>query len=139
MRISVSLTLNRLRHLVFQNALSVVNVALLVSLARSRKRQENLAPRIASACSPSRWFVPLNARLSSVGLGSLRDAFYGAPLYVAGRTNEVLRLWNYELGKRTDISCDVSFKCYRWVGPRLSPDTAENRIMLAVANCEGLA
>lgn len=134
MRISVSLALNRLRHLLFHNALSVANVALVVSLARSRKRQENLAPRISSACSPSRWFVPLNTRLSSVGLGTLRDAFYEAPLYVAGRTNEVLHLWDYKLGRRTDISCDVSFKCYKWVGPRPSTDTAENRIMLAVAN-----
>lgn len=137
MRISISLALNRLRQLLFQNALSVANVALLVNLARSRKRHEHLAPRIASACSPSRWFVPLNTRLATIGLGALQDAFYKTPVYAPGRTNEVLRLWDYELGRRADISCDVRYKCYRWVSSRPSTDTAENRIMLAVANCEG--
>lgn len=136
MRISISLLVNRLRQLFSRNTLSLDGVAILVRLARSRKRQENLAPRVASACSPGRWFVPLNARLSTLGLSALQDAFYEAPLYISGHTREVLRLWDYEVGRRIDIPCDVKFKCYRWIGPKPSTSIAEYRLMLAVANCE---
>lgn len=136
MQISISLLVNRLRQLILRKAVSIDNVVLIVSLNRSRKRQENLAPRVASTCGPNRWFVPLNSRLSTIGLISLQNAFYEAPLYFVGRTKEVLRLWDYEIGARTKLECDVKFKCYQWVRPKASKETVASRIMLAVASSE---
>jgi Zn-dependent peptidase ImmA (M78 family) len=136
MQISISLLVNRLRQLILRKAFSIDNIVLLVSLNRSRKRQENLAPRVASTCGPNRWFVPLNSRLSTIGLIGLQKAFYEAPLYFSGRTNEVMRLWDYDIGARTKLECDVKFKCYKWVRQKPSKETIASRIMLAVASRE---
>lgn len=135
MQVSISLLLNRLRHLISRDAISIDNIVLLVSLNRSRKRRENLAPRVSAACSAKHWFIPVNSRLSTFGLTKLKDAFYTAPLYFSGRTHEALRIWDYEHGRRVMIECDVTYKCYSWLQRGQSDKTSNaGRVMLAVAS-----
>lgn len=134
LQISISLLLNRLRYLVSQRKVSIANVILLVSLNRSRKRKENFAPRVASACGPAQWFVPLNSRLSSIGLSNLQEEFFNAPLYSSLVTRGVLRLWDYGVHATLQFECDVNFRCYSWVRDNAVGDGTMNRIMLAVAN-----
>jgi hypothetical protein len=134
MKVSLSVLINRLSELVFEGAIVPSGIVLLAKLERSRKRHDNLAPRVASSCGPSRWFVPINARLSSIGLCGLQAAFYEAPLYEIGRLSEELRTWDYVAGRRSLARCGVAFKCYRWSDTRSSAE--QGRVMLAALDLE---
>lgn len=129
LKVSLSVLINRLRELVYDRLLVLPGVVILATLDRSRKRHDNLAPRVATACGPNRWFIPTNVRLSSIGLTGLQSAFHSAPMYQVGRLTEELRTWDYLSGRRSRARCEVEFKCYRWAMSRST--TAESRVMLA--------
>lgn len=138
MRVSLSLTINRLQQLSRQDRLELANVCLLARLGRSRKQHENLAPRVTAACGPKRYFLPVNARLSSIGFNQLEVAFYSVPCYVLFRRREELLVWDYQVRKRGVVPCSLQFKCYQWAQTGQVTMEDENRLMLVVASIEAV-
>jgi hypothetical protein len=136
MKVSLSVLISRLRDLAFEGIIMLSGIVLLAKLERSRKRHDNLAPRVASACGPNRWFVPVNVRLSSIGLSGLQQEFHTAPLYEIRRLSEELRTWDYAVNRRSQVRCDVVFKCYTWSPTRSIPEAG--RVMLATLDFEQL-
>lgn len=135
-RVSLSVLISRMNDLVRCGLVRVMNGAVIVRLAWSRKQQENLAPRISSSCLPGRWFLPVNRRLSSVGLVALARVFDSVPLYLEGGLEDEITVRDQELRRPVHVKCNVRYKCYTWSAQDNSggfaTTGANQKLMLAV-------
>lgn len=114
LRAPLSLILRKLAVLVSRGEVRVVNGCLIATLAAARKSGTNFAPRVLRRCVPAEWYLPLNKRLSTLGLALLEDIFYDAPLYSSQTVRCRFKLWNMEQQRSSALDSSFSVRCYRY-------------------------
>ena len=114
LRCPLSLVIRRLADLVSSGSIRVVNGCLMATLAGARKSGSNIAPRVLRRCVPPEWYLPLNKRLSTLGLVSLEDFFYHAPLYSSSVVSCRFTLWNRNQQRSLSLNSTFAVRCYRY-------------------------
>jgi len=138
-RISISVVLSRLNEAAGRGRIVLENAGLLIALDLSRKHRVNLAPRVYTCCIPKPWFLPVNKRISRLGLTGLIHPFHHAPLYREARLEATLSLWNSEAGHSLHVPASVTYVCYRVAAMPLGQQANEfSRLMLAICDLENV-
>jgi hypothetical protein len=132
---SMMLVIMRLGEAVAASKVELLNAAFSATIAESRKKHTDPAPRIFTRCFPGRWFVPANTRLASLGLTTLHETFYSVPLYGSIATNDSFQAWDRITQKTSRIDCRSLAKCYEWIDRR-GDGGLGNRLMISVLNFE---
>jgi Zn-dependent peptidase ImmA (M78 family) len=109
LKVSMSVLLSRLND---SPICKFRNGAFLVSIDKSRIRNNDVAPRFSARCMPRSWFLPVNKRLSSIGLSDLASAFYDSAPFREFKGTHMLTLWSTSLRKTYQIGVKLTYKSY---------------------------
>lgn len=131
--VSLAVAINRLHDMVRKKTIDVTNGVFLVTVSRSRRKGINAAPRVFARCIPQKWFLPVNKRLSTLGLDALAESFHAKPLFTQFKIRESVAMWEFEFQRKVSVPAWITSICYRLGATPVARGKAYGtRIMLSI-------
>lgn len=113
LRVSISCMVTRLADAVRELDLPLSTCILVLANGVSAKRKTNYAPRIVSRCTPPTWFIPVNKRVSSLGMRALSEALTAGRLYSSAVLEDTIEMWSISERRKRLVRRDFNYVIFK--------------------------